>query len=74
MKVDVTSNGLKTSVFGFPHASQDGETITCAETSILNVMEYFGLKYPEYSPILPSKIKFVVESQSFEKDITVRWT
>lgn len=69
VKVDVTSNGLKTSVFGFPHASQDGETITCAETSILNVMEYFGLKYPEYSPILPSKIKFVVESQSFERTL-----
>ena len=69
VKVDVTVNALKTSVSGFPHASQDGETITCAETSILSLMEYFGLKYPEYSPTLPSKIERVISSQSVERSL-----
>lgn len=41
---------------GFPHSSQDGETISCAETSIWSIMEYFSSKYSEYKPALPSLI------------------
>ncbi len=51
-----TANGIKFTVNGFPHSSQDTETITCAETSLWAMMEYFGNKYPEYKPVLPSKI------------------
>ncbi len=54
--IDVLINGIKLSICGFPHSSQDGETIKCAETSIWCVMEYFGNKYPEYSTVLPSRI------------------
>ncbi|WP_437371116.1 hypothetical protein [Maribacter litoralis] len=65
--VDVTSNSLKTSVTGFPHASQNSETITCAETTIWCIMDYFGMRYPEYRPTLPSKIGALLASQSFER-------
>lgn len=65
--VDVTANALKTYVTGFPHASQNSETITCAETTIWCIMEYFGMRYPEYRPTLPSKIGAVLASQSFER-------
>jgi len=53
---NVSVNGVKLAVQGFPHCSQDSETITCAETTIWGLMEYFGNRYPEYKPTLPSKI------------------
>jgi len=48
--------GAKLIVSAFPHTSQDSESYTCAETSIWVTMEYFGNKYPEYTPTLPSTI------------------
>lgn len=56
VKINALVNGVKLDCFSFPHASQDTETLTCAETSIWSVMEYFGNKYPEYKPVLPSQI------------------
>jgi hypothetical protein len=62
-----TVNGLKLKISGFPHSSQDSETITCAETTIWSVMEYFGNKYAEYSPILPSKVNEILGRFAFER-------
>ncbi|WP_203257437.1 hypothetical protein [Hyunsoonleella ulvae] len=62
-----TANGLKLSVSGFPHSSQNTETIACAETTIWSVMEYFGIRYPEYTPTLPSKIGAILSQHSFER-------
>jgi hypothetical protein len=56
VKIQSTVNGVKLAVEGFPHSSQDTETITCAETTLWAIMEYFGNKYSEYKPTLPSKI------------------
>lgn len=64
---NVTVNGLKMSVNGFPHCSQDSETISCAETTIWSVLEYFGNRYPEYTPTLPSKINKTLSSYSFQR-------
>lgn len=55
-KEDVLINGMKLAVEGFPHSSQDQESITCAETTVWALMEYFGHKYAEYKPVLPSTI------------------
>lgn len=67
--VDVSVNGVKLRSFGFPHASQDDETMTCAETSIWELMEYFGHQYPEYKPVLPSKIHKTLSNISYERQI-----
>lgn len=61
--------GLKIVIEAFPHSSQDNEFCTCAETSIWSTMEYFGNKYPEYSPILPSKIHQLLDSQMHQRHI-----
>lgn len=61
--------GYKLKVSGFPHSSQDGEMMTCAETTIWTMMEYFGNKYPIYTPTLPSIISELSESMSFERTI-----
>lgn len=55
-KFHATCLGVKLTVEGFPHASQDGEFMTCAETTTWNLMEYFGNKYALYKPLLPSEL------------------
>ena len=55
-KGNVSVNGVKLDVCGFPHSSQDGESLSCAETTIWSIMEYFGNRYPDYRPAFPSNI------------------
>lgn len=54
--VKANIGGVKVHVDAFPFSSQDGECMTCAETSIWAVMEYYGNKYPEVKLTLPSEI------------------
>jgi hypothetical protein len=59
--------GVKLSTEGFPHSSQDGETISCAETTIWTLMEYFGNKYSEYKPALPKAIINAIAKFSYQR-------
>lgn len=61
--------GIKTIAVGFPHSSQDGEMMTCAETTVWGIMEYFGNKYPEYSPIKGSKIHTVLAQTAYQRQL-----
>jgi len=67
--VNSTANGIKLEVKGFPHASQDGETHSCAETTIWAIMEYFGTKYPDYTPVKPSQIHHLLRLMAYERQI-----
>lgn len=71
-KLDVTANGLKMQAEGFPHSSQDTETMSCAETTIWAIMEYFSSKYQEYKPVLPSKIIETLGKMSNQRQIPSR--
>lgn len=64
-----TVNGVRLTAHGFPHASQDTETISCAETSIWAIMEYFSSRYPEYKPALPSMIIQTLKARSNVRQI-----
>lgn len=64
-----TAKGLKFNVQAFPYSSQDTETISCAETMIWAMMEYYGNKYPEYSPLLPSKILKTLSPNVVERQL-----
>ena len=64
-----TVNSVKFDVDGFPHSSQDTETISCAETTVWSIMEYFGTKYPDYKPVSPSKITDVIGKITTERQI-----
>lgn len=68
-KIRASIFGCKSFIPAFPHSSQDNEYSTCAETSIWSILEYYGNKYPEYSPILPSKIHSIIEQRSSERTI-----
>lgn len=72
VKNNSSVNGVKLNNYSFPHASQDAETITCAETSVWSIMEYFGTKYPEYKTILPSVMNEHLASISYERLIPSR--
>ena len=62
VKVNAQLFGIPLEVHAFPHSSQDSHTITCAETTIWAIMEYFGNRYPEYKPTLPSEITKVLSA------------
>lgn len=64
-----TVNAVKFEARGFPHSSQDSETITCAETALWAIMEYFAAKYPDYKPVLPSTIVSALKSRAVERQI-----
>ena len=67
--ISAAINGVKLIVNSFPHSSQDSETISCAETTLWSLMEYFGNKYPEYKPILPSKIHEILSFRKPERQV-----
>lgn len=64
-----TAGGFRFKVEAFPAASQDSETMTCAETTVWSMMEYFGNRYPEYSPLLPSTIISILKQSSIERQL-----
>ncbi len=68
----VSVNGCKLNVRGFPYISQDNETITCSESALLNIMDYFGNRYSEYSIILPSQIAKILNRQTFQRQLPSR--
>lgn len=65
--VYITVNGIKLYIKGFPHSSQDTETVTCAEVSVWALMEYFGSKYPDYQTVLPSKMREILNPNVNER-------
>ena len=64
--------GLEFKVDGFPHSSQDTESISCAETALWAIMEYFGHKYSYYKKVLPSEIIEYLKEIAFERQIPSR--
>ena len=66
-EIPITANSIKLKASGFPHSSQDSEVMSCAETSIWALMEYFSHKYAGYRPILPSEIISAINDISHER-------
>lgn len=59
--------GVKLTVNGFPHISQDQESITCAESSLWSIVQYYSHKYHEYTPLTPSKIRKILDDSSSKR-------
>lgn len=71
-KYSATIYGMRFHINAFPFSMQDGETTTCAEITILNLMDYFSRKYSEYKSVLPSEIAKIVGENDFERTIPTR--
>lgn len=59
--------GRKLVISAFPYLSQDNETMTCAETSLFNLIQYYSEKYCEYRLLMPSEILKTLEESSYER-------
>jgi hypothetical protein len=67
--IPTTVNGIKLLATGFPHSSQDVETLTCSQTTLLSIMDYFGHRYSEYRPLVPSMIVEQLKGSLFEGNL-----
>jgi hypothetical protein len=65
----VLISGHKLKIKGFPYISQDNESITCSESAIINLLDYFSHKYPEYQIILPSQVSRILSKHSPERQL-----
>jgi hypothetical protein len=65
----VSISGVETSVYGFPFCSQDAESISCAESALLILTDYFSNKFPDYQRLLPSQINDILKSLSTERQL-----
>lgn len=66
-KFNIMIYGRKLDINAFPYSSQDGETMTCAETALFNLIDYYGNKYSEYRVLMPSEILQDIERESYER-------
>lgn len=49
--------GHKLKVHAFPYRMQDGEMMTCAEVTLLNIIDYYSNSFADYRKVVPSEIK-----------------
>ena len=68
-KYRINFNGLELSIQAFPFSMQDKETLSCAEVTILNIMDYYGNRYPEYKYVLPSDIYSILKESGYERTL-----
>jgi hypothetical protein len=59
--------GRKFYIESFPFSSQDGEYMTCAQTSLWNILQYYGTRYKEYKVALPHEIVEIVDKNHFAR-------
>ena len=53
----------------FPYSMQDTEAMTCAETALLNLMDYYGTHFPEYRTAVPSEIAELVHNNRHDRSL-----
>lgn len=68
-KYRLTMFGIPLTVWAFPYTMQDGEVATCAETTVLNITDYYSQRYAEYRMTFPSTISEIVQRNSIVKSV-----
>ncbi len=63
----VTLLGRRLRIKAFPYMMQDREATTCAEVTVLNLVDYYSQSYPEYRYTLLSDIETVEAQHSAER-------
>lgn len=71
-RYNVTMFGKRLYVDAFPYSMQDEETTTCAEITILNLLDYFSKKYAEYKYFLPSEIIEIAIKNGYERRLPTK--
>lgn len=71
-KFTISVMGTPLSVYTFPYSMQDSETITCAEVTLLNILEYYANQYPDYRFLYPNDIYNIIKEQSPQRVLPTR--
>lgn len=66
-KYNITFSGMKLYVEAFPFEMQDGITTTCAEITLLNLLDYYSNEFQDYQFILPSALKQIIKKLSTDR-------
>lgn len=69
---NVTMFGKRLFVEAFPYSMQDEETTSCAEITILNLLDYFSKKYAEYKYFLPKEIIDIALKNGYERRLPTK--
>jgi len=59
--------GTRFTIEAFPFCAQDTETMSCTETVLYNILEYFGQRYSTNKTIMPSEIFAILKSNNHER-------
>lgn len=71
-KFKVMICGRKLTIRAFPYLTQDNEIMTCAETALFNLIQYYSEKYCEYRVLMPNEILEILETESYERVLPSR--
>ena len=63
----ITYRGLELKTDAFPFSMQDRTTTTCAEITLLNLLDYYSNQYSDYQFLLPSQISNTVKQIHFDR-------
>lgn len=66
-RYEITTFGKRLSIDAFPFSMQDSETTTCAEVIILNILDYYSQRYPEYRVILLNDIIHISQKLRYQR-------
>ena len=61
--------GMNLKIEAFPYSMQDRETLSCAEVTILNILDYYSNNYSDYKFTLPSDIYSIISNHGFERPL-----
>lgn len=61
--------GIELQIEAFPYFTQDSATTTCAEVSLLNVLDYYSNHYSDYKFLTPSDINKIVKINNFDRTL-----
>ena len=71
-KYTVTMLGIRLAVKAFPYSMQDTETTSCAEITILNMMDYYSRLYVDYRFLLPSDIMSIAIQNDYQRKLPTK--
>lgn len=64
--------GIELKINAFPFRMQDRTTTACAESTVLNIFDYFSKKYVDYRFLLPSDIYRIEKSRKEDRVLPTR--
>ena len=64
--------GRTLSVEAFPYRMQDTEMMTCAEVTVINLLDYYAASYGDYASVLPSRLIELEEQELYQRALPAR--